>query len=58
MTFNFVSESVLYFIIHHSGFVLTLMGVDHSELKSIIRKNVRLFLADISPIVSSYNDFI
>ena len=36
------------------GFVLTMLGVDHSELKSIIRKNVQLFLADISPIVSIY----
>ena len=26
--------------------------MDHSELRSIIRKNVQLFLADISPIVS------
>ena len=28
------------------------MGVDHSELKSIIRRNVQSFLVDISPIVS------
>jgi hypothetical protein len=33
------------------GFVLTMLGVDHRELKSIIRKNVQLFLADISPII-------
>lgn len=33
------------------GLVLSLLGVDHTELRSIIRKNVQLFLADISPIV-------
>jgi hypothetical protein len=33
------------------GLILTLLGVDHSELRSIIRKNVQLFLVDISPII-------
>ena len=28
------------------------MGIDHSELKSILRKNVQLFLAEVSPVVS------
>ena len=34
------------------GFVLVMMGADHRELKSLMKKHIQSFLADVSPAVS------
>ena len=39
-------------VVYTSGFVLAMMGVDHDELKPIMRRHIKGFISEISPTVS------